>query len=60
VTLPLAAVVGAKADALGRVTLPGFPGGGGPATLYVQAATFDATLPGLFGLSNALQVDVLP
>lgn len=36
------------------------PGGGGPATAYLQAVFQDASLPGGIGLSNALKIDILP
>lgn len=48
------------ADASGKVFLQGVPGGGGPATAYLQAVYADAALPAGIGLSNALKVDLLP
>jgi hypothetical protein len=36
------------------------PGGGGPLSIDLQAVFADATLPGGFGLSNAVRVDLLP
>lgn len=36
------------------------PGGGGPLTVYVQAAAPDGGLPLGYALSNALQVELLP
>ncbi|QDU66758.1 hypothetical protein [Engelhardtia mirabilis] len=48
------------ADAGGAWIAPNIPGGGGPATLYLQVVFDDAALAGGFGFSNALQVDFLP
>lgn len=52
--LPLAA------GPAGAVVLPGLPGGGGPLELAVQAVHPDATLPGAWGFSNAVSVQLLP
>jgi hypothetical protein len=60
VTFPPSVVVALTTDALGRAGIPGIPGGGGPATLYAQAAFYDAALPQGFGFSNALRVELLP
>jgi len=60
VAFPPLAVIGKTTNGLGEAGFQNFPGGGGPVTLYVQAVHFDASLPGSFGLSNALQVQLLP
>jgi len=38
----------------------GFPGGGGPLTVYIQTAWFEASLPGGIGFSNGVQIQFLP
>ncbi|QDU69764.1 choice-of-anchor J domain-containing protein [Engelhardtia mirabilis] len=48
-----------QADATGELHLP-LVLGGVPATLYLQAVAADATLPGGFAISNALQVELVP
>jgi hypothetical protein len=47
-------------DAGGKVFLPGIPGGGGPATLFIQFLYEDAAQPAGLGISNGLQVEFLP
>jgi len=47
-------------DAAGEFSLAGVAGGGGPATLFVQAIYLDAAQAFGFGISNAIQVDYLP
>ncbi len=47
-------------DVSGTATLPGIPGGNGPASLFVQAAAFDPSLPDQFAITNAIQIDFLP
>ena len=34
--------------------------GNGPASLFVQSAHPDASLPGGYGFSNAVRIDLLP
>ena len=46
-------------DEGGSVALP-LSGGGGPASLFLQAVAFDAALPGGFAVSNAVQANFLP
>lgn len=60
VPFPAALVVQATANIFGQVQLPGIPGGGGPTTLYAQAAYVDVSLPLLVGFSNALRIEFLP
>jgi len=57
--LPPAAIVPLATDASGGFAVP-VQGGGGPATLYVQAAVLDPSVPFGFGFSNALKVELLP
>lgn len=47
-------------DAGGALSFGPIPGGGGPVTLFAQAAYLDLSLPNLVGLTNALQVELLP
>jgi photosystem II stability/assembly factor-like uncharacterized protein len=44
----------------GGVVVPDLPGGGGPLSYYVQAACTAPAQPGVFSLSNALRIDLLP
>ncbi|MHC4822109.1 MAG: hypothetical protein ACYTDX_10370 [Planctomycetota bacterium] len=46
-------------DASGSLSA-GVPGGGGPATLYIQALILDGTLPEGVAFSNALALEFLP
>ena len=47
-------------DASGTLGFGPIPGGGGPVTLFAQVAHIDVAQPALVGLSNAVQVDLLP
>ena len=47
-------------DGTGAAALPGLPGGGGPLSVYAQAAMHDASQAKGFAMSNALRVDFLP
>ncbi|HED64475.1 MAG TPA: hypothetical protein ENJ09_02860 [Planctomycetes bacterium] len=47
-------------DASGSFQFSPIPGGGGPATVYAQCAFSDASLPGKFGITNAVRIDILP
>lgn len=47
-------------DLKGEVYIPGIPGGGGPATFFIQFIYEDATLSSGIGISNSLQVEILP
>ena len=61
IPVPVMTITPAFTDPSGSWTLPaGIVGGGGPATLYVQAAYLDAGQPFGFGITNAVQVDILP
>jgi hypothetical protein len=60
VPVPIAISLPLVTDAAGEFLLEGVTGGGGPATLYVQCAIADAGQPAGVGLSNALQVELLP
>lgn len=55
-----ALVLSLAAGPAGALVLPGLPGGGGPLDLAVQAVHPDATLPGAWGFSNAVSVQLLP
>lgn len=56
---PPSAVVPLATNPAGGFSVP-VHGGGGPATLYVQAVVFDPALPQDFSFSNALEVELLP
>jgi hypothetical protein len=60
VPVPSSFLVPAVTDAAGDFSLLGFAGGGGPATLFVQAICIDPAQAFGFGISNAVQVDFLP
>lgn len=60
VPVPFTTLLFGATNASGTWTMPNVPGGGGPNTLFVQAAYLDAALPDGVGFSNALQVDFLP
>ena len=60
VPIPILLLVPMTTDSDGEVSIPGIPGGGGPATFYIQVVYRDATLPLGFGISNALEVEILP
>jgi hypothetical protein len=60
VPVPFTTLLFGSTNASGAWTLPNVPGGGGPSTVFAQAAYLDASLPDGVGLSNALQVDFLP
>lgn len=60
VPLPFTTLLFGSTNASGTWTLPNVPGGGGPTTLFAQAAYLDASFAEGVGLSNALQVDFLP
>lgn len=47
-------------NAAGQLLFKNVPGGGGPATAYLQAVFADNSLPGKIGLSNALKIDIQP
>ncbi len=58
--VPVSFLLFGSTDGAGSYALPGFAGGGGPVSLFVQALYLDAAQPLGFGISNAIQVDVLP
>ena len=57
---PPTIVVALTADGSGAAKLADLAGGGGPATLYAQAAYYDPFLPQAFGFSNALEIELWP
>lgn len=59
VPVPIAGLVVAPADGAGELAL-GLPGGGGPASVFFQAAAQDAGQPLGFELSNAVEALFLP
>lgn len=50
----------ASTDGDGSAIYPGFPGGGGPFDIYLQALTVDQTQPGNYTFSNAVRGEFLP
>ncbi len=60
VPLPALKVLAFPTDATGSLTVPAIGGGGGPVAFYLQAVVADGGQPFGFGLSNALQVQLLP
>ncbi len=60
VPVPFALLAPVAAGPAGSLVLGGVPGGGGPLSLYVQAVHPDGALPGGWGFSNALRLDLLP
>ena len=59
VPMPPAGVVSASTDPAGTWSLT-LPGGGGPITMYVQAAAPDASQPGGWQISEAVAITLLP
>jgi len=59
-SVPAALVVPAATDADGAIVVPDVPGGGGPATGYLQAVYADAAQAQGVGFSNALELAVGP
>lgn len=60
VPFPILLSVPVVAGSAGTLIVPGIPGGSGPASLFVQSAHPDASLPGGYGFSNAVRIDLLP
>lgn len=60
VPLPAVFQITLVTDGNGEITIPGIPGGNGPATIYAQCAMIDPSTPSGYGLSNALRLDFLP
>lgn len=60
VPAPVDLALALPVDAQGQVSWPGVPGGGGPLTLYAQAAFPFPGVPIGFGLSNALEIRLEP
>jgi hypothetical protein len=60
VPFPILITVPVAVGPAGTLIVPGIPGGGGPASIFVQAAHPDAGLPGGYGFSNAVRIDLLP
>jgi hypothetical protein len=59
VPVPLLLAVAVPANAVGDLLLH-VPGGGGPATVYLQVAAADPAQPSGVALSNAVKVELLP
>ena len=59
VPVPFLFVVPLVTDGSGAITLPGVPGGGGPASVYVQAMITDGSQPAGFAFTNAVRLDLL-
>ena len=61
VPVPILDILPGMTDGAGEWLLPGIiAGGGGPFTFYVQSAYLDASQPAGFGISNAVEVQILP
>lgn len=60
VPVPVLDAIAVNTDGAGNFAITGIPGGGGPATFYVQFVIVDGGQTLGFGLSNAVQVDYLP
>lgn len=60
VPVPIQLFVVLSTDGQGVLSIPGIPGGGGPLSVYLQCIVVDGGLPGGYGLSNALRVELLP
>ena len=60
ITVPPVATAVLPTDADGGLLIEDISTGGGPATVYAQAAYADASLPVGVGLTNALKLDLLP
>lgn len=60
VPVPWAVFLITSTDAQGELILLDLPGGGGPLTAWLQVLTADGATPGGIGLSNVLQVELLP
>ena len=58
--LPLQVLLTLTTDGTGQATLPGLPGGIGPATLYTQALLLDLAQPQGFQITNAVELVFLP
>lgn len=59
VPVPVLLLLSLPSDGSGSASIP-IAGGLGPASVVIQAAAPDVTLPEFFALSNALQLDFLP
>ena len=59
VPVPVLLVVSIVSDANGALSIP-VSGGGGPASVVIQAVAPDGSQPFGFALSNAIQFDFLP
>ena len=60
VPVPIALLVPVFGGPAGTVVLADVPGGGGPLSVWVQAVHPDAGLPGGWGFSNAVEVELKP
>ena len=60
ITFPPAIVQTVVTDAFGNASVAVIQGGGGPASLFVQAAAVDGSQPLGFEISNALELKFLP
>jgi hypothetical protein len=60
VPIPASLVLPIALDSAGAFRMLGIPGGGSPATLFVQGLVLDAALPAGFGISNAVAMQLLP
>ena len=60
VPFPIVITAPVVAGPAGTLIVTGIPGGGGPASVFVQSVHPDASLPGGYGFSNAVRIDLLP
>ncbi len=60
VPLPIQRLMAYPTDGSGNLLLSGVGGGGGPVTAFLQAVVVDPVQPFGYGLSNAVQLEVLP
>jgi hypothetical protein len=60
VPVPFQLLLPVVAGPAGTTIEAAIPGGGGPLEVFVQAVHLDAELPGGWGFSNAVRLDVLP
>jgi hypothetical protein len=58
--LPALLAVPLPTDPLGQIVIPGVPGGGGPATVHMQAVSPDPGQVKGYEVSNCLRVNFLP
>ncbi len=58
--IPTAVLISLPTDSTGSLSIPGVPGGGGPLSIYTQIVYVDPTQAHGYGISNAIQIALLP